>query len=86
MGNSLYVSILISHISNGEDAFVETICRKKLPEPIQVYNFEVEDFHTYFVGKNCILVHNLCTKRAARRAAMRSENIPMSQRPDYVKK
>jgi hypothetical protein len=25
-----------------------------------VYNFEVEDFHTYFVGKSGLWVHNLC--------------------------
>ena len=26
--------------------------------PTTVYNFQVEDFHTYFVGRNCVLVHN----------------------------
>ena len=26
-----------------------------------VYNFEVEDWHTYFVGERGILVHNTCT-------------------------
>lgn len=25
---------------------------------LKVYNFQVEDFHTYYVGKNGILVHN----------------------------
>ena len=30
--------------------------------PTNVYNFEVEDFHSYFVGKSLILVHNAtCT-------------------------
>ena len=27
-------------------------------EPTTVYNFQVEDFHTYYVGKNGVLVHN----------------------------
>ncbi|QIH76134.1 hypothetical protein GTN31_07145 [Macrococcoides canis] len=27
----------------------------------EVYNFEVEDYHTYFVGNVCVLVHNDCT-------------------------
>ncbi len=27
-------------------------------EPVSVYNFQAEDFHTYFVGKNGVLVHN----------------------------
>lgn len=26
--------------------------------PTLVYNFQVEDFHTYHVGENCVLVHN----------------------------
>jgi hypothetical protein len=47
-------------LQNGEDAFVDAIRREKLDQPIQVFNFEVEDFHTYFVGAGCVLVHNLC--------------------------
>ena len=34
-------------------------------EPVEVFNFEVEDCHTYFVGEICILVHNAgCTDEA----------------------
>ncbi len=33
---------------------------EKLDEPILVYNLEVEDFHTYFVGCEPVLVHNSC--------------------------
>ena len=30
-----------------------------LEEPVKVYNFEVEDFHTYYVGTDVsVLVHN----------------------------
>ena len=29
-------------------------------EPTPVYNFQVEDFHTYFVGETSVLVHNEC--------------------------
>lgn len=28
--------------------------------PVSIYNFEVEDFHTYYVGENPVLVHNKC--------------------------
>ena len=28
-------------------------------EPVKVYNFQGEDFHTYYVGENNILVHNV---------------------------
>ena len=29
----------------------------------QTYNFEVRDFHTYYVGENPVLVHNSCGKQ-----------------------
>ncbi|MBR1863219.1 MAG: hypothetical protein IJ806_03935 [Ruminococcus sp.] len=45
-------------LSNGELVTVEWIEHEILEEPLFVYNFEVEDFHTYFVGSCGILVHN----------------------------
>ena len=30
----------------------------ELDEPVEVFNFEVEDCHTYFVGNFYVLVHN----------------------------
>lgn len=33
---------------------------EKLDEPVLVYNLEVEDFHSYFVGCVPVLVHNIC--------------------------
>ena len=32
-----------------------------LDNPIKVYNFEVEDWHTYFVSGSSVLVHNTCS-------------------------
>lgn len=46
---------------NGKYVIVEKIQHEILEAPITVYNFEVADFHTYYVGKSSILVHNLCT-------------------------
>ena len=34
---------------------------EKLDVPVNVYNFEVADWHTYFVGTDKILVHNKCS-------------------------
>lgn len=68
---------------NGEHVIVEKIQHEILESLINVYNFQVEDYHTYYVGKG-ILVHNTCTRRAAMRKAKRSVNIPMSATPDYV--
>ena len=45
---------------DGSKAKVESVAIEKLEKEIEVYNFEVEDFHTYFVGENRILVHNTC--------------------------
>ena len=47
-------------LSNGELVTVEWVQHEILESPIKVYNFEVEDFHTYFVGENGIFVHNGC--------------------------
>ena len=47
-------------LSNGEYVVVEAIQHELLESPIKVYNFEVEDFHTYFVGESSVLVHNMC--------------------------
>ena len=37
-----------------------------LDTPVNVYNFEVADWHTYFVGNTSILVHNMCAKEFVR--------------------
>jgi len=45
---------------NGDYVVVEKIQHEILEAPITVYNFEVEDFHTYYVTDTGILVHNTC--------------------------
>ena len=50
---------------NGEYVTVEAVQHEILEEPVKVYNFEVEDFHTYYVGTNLqVLVHNMCQKNS----------------------
>ncbi|MGL5353507.1 MAG: polymorphic toxin-type HINT domain-containing protein, partial [Clostridium sp.] len=51
--------------ANGELKVVESIEVEILDEPIIVYNLEVEDNRTYYVGNNEILVHNMCAKAKA---------------------
>lgn len=48
-------------LSNGEYVVVEAVQHEILESPVKVYNFEVEDFHTYFVGESSVLVHNKCS-------------------------
>ena len=45
---------------NGEYVVVEKIQHELLEAPVTVYNFQVEDYHTYFVAKHGVLVHNEC--------------------------
>lgn len=45
---------------NGETREVEDITIEHLDEPVKVYNFEVEDWHTYYVTEQGVLVHNMC--------------------------
>ena len=45
---------------NGEYVVVEQIAHELLEEPEVTYNFEVEGFHTYYVGNTSVLVHNKC--------------------------
>ena len=47
-------------LQSGEYVIVELIQHEILENPIKVYNFEVEDFHTYYVGRSSILAHNAC--------------------------
>ena len=46
---------------NGEYVVVEQVQHEILENLEITYNFEVQDFHTYYVGKESVLVHNLCT-------------------------
>ena len=47
-------------LSNNECATIEEIQIENLAESETTYNFEVEDFHTYYVSKSKVLVHNKC--------------------------
>ena len=45
---------------NGEYVVVEKIQHEILENPVFVYNFHVEEYHTYFVSDAKALVHNSC--------------------------
>ena len=55
-GNLLVGDKLIS--VNGDDLIIEDYYIEFTEEPVSVYNFQVEDFHTYFVGDCAVWVHN----------------------------
>ena len=49
-------------LATGNTAEVETIEKIQLDKTVKVYNFEVEDFHTYYVAEQKVLVHNTCAE------------------------
>ena len=73
-------------------AKISNIELTKLAEPVKVYNFEVEEFHTYYVSKAEVLAHNVCGpknyspdgagRKGAFKEAKRNSDIPVSQQPE----
>ena len=47
---------------NGEYVVVEKIQHELLENPVKVYNFQVQDYHTYYVAGSGVLVHNTCNR------------------------
>lgn len=45
-------------LADGGRADIVSVTREKLSGPVDVYNLEVEDFHTYFVVSAGVWVHN----------------------------
>jgi len=50
---------------NGEHVIVEKVQHEILETPVTVYNFHVEDYHTYYVADIGVLVHNSCNHNSA---------------------
>jgi hypothetical protein len=48
------------YLATGETTQVKGYWVEKLEQSIQVYNFEVADWHTYYVSEYDVLVHNSC--------------------------
>jgi phage-related protein len=49
--------------SKGELKALLATSVETLQQPEKIYNFTVEDYHTYYVGTNSVLVHNIgCSK------------------------
>ena len=46
---------------NGEYVVIEKVQHEILESPVKVYNFQVEDDHTYYVSDTGVLVHNKCS-------------------------
>ena len=51
---------------------IKEIRRERLEEPVKTYNFEVEDWHTYLVSENNVLVHNAGSKKCPLKFSFKS--------------
>ena len=45
---------------------IEKISFQSTEEPVNVYNLNVEEYHTYYIGLNNIFVHNACSSEQVR--------------------
>ncbi|WP_155060646.1 polymorphic toxin-type HINT domain-containing protein [Streptomyces blattellae] len=63
---------------DGKDARVESVT--KVRGPVQVFNFEVEGDHTYFVGASKVLVHNACRIWPNNMAATLERELALAER------
>ena len=69
---------------NDKEIVITKIKIKKLLEPVTVYNFEVEDNHTYFVGLNKILVHNTCNLNTGKKTLIKKAQLPTKGKIRFV--
>ena len=49
---------MVVWLSDGTKTIIQDVWIEYLAEAIAVFNFKVDDFHTYFIGYSGILVHN----------------------------
>ena len=72
---------------NGKKIEIIKVFVEYLQNPIEVYNFEVEDWHTYFVGEDNILVHNKCSLTKINDKYLSKKKIdPHALKRDYLGK
>ena len=68
---------------NGEYVVVEQVQHELLESLETTYNFEVADFHTYYVGKSAVLVHNTCVRKPTSPNQMQKQ-VERGQAPGTV--
>ena len=69
-------------LSDGKYGIIKSVEVEELAVPETTYNFEVEGFHTYFVGENSVCVHNAgCGdyKRLDEKKFMKDNNMDSEQ-------
>ena len=70
-------------LEDGTTGIVEKTKHAALDTPVTVYNFEVENFHTYYVSEQKVLVHNTCAATAKNTQVAKASNGKV--KPEYNK-
>ncbi|MDE6433431.1 MAG: hypothetical protein K2L07_04310 [Lachnospiraceae bacterium] len=65
----------IIRTSEGKNLPVDKVELEPLEEPVLVYNFEVENFHTYYVSGLGVLVHNDCSGESGGKTNWEAHNV-----------
>ena len=75
-------------LEDGTAGTVEKAKHVALNSPVTVYNFEVEDFHTYYVSEQKVLVHNTCAATAKNTLYLPNETVALDtgKKANYVGK
>src|SRR5690606_11621880 len=68
------------YLYSGEGREVKEVRFEYLDTPIKVYNFEVEDWHTYFVSEQDVFVHNSCKGKGTRSTQLTADDIKFSDK------
>ena len=69
---------------DGTTGIVEKAKHVALDNPVTVYNFEVEDFHTYYVSEQKVLVHNTCAMTVKNTQVAKSSNATAQESEQVV--
>ena len=81
-------------LSDGKYGIIVSVKVEELETPETTYNFEVEDFHTYFVGENPVCVHNekcggdfkkYSSEEIAKRGDITTEQFHRDVKPNILK-
>lgn len=74
--------------SNGVQVKIDSLKIEYLEFPETTYNFEVEDFHTYYVSQSKLLAHNKCIieMQMSRKDAIRYSKNFLGDKYEVVKK
>ena len=71
-------------LQSGKYVIVEKVQHEILEAPIAVYNFEVEDFHTYYVGESAVLAHNACQRMGKQKGNAPRSNQAQNRQFDSI--